>query len=188
MTQVLTLADIPRVKAGCSAKRDSKTLGELDQERLYLATRAKDVLGYHGLVADVTGEVGQLVKPGPLLEGLKELDIELLDTGVVIEYQMQEMVRATKEKILDGNLDDWAKGYFSEAGWTKTALPAYKQPVPEFVLDKAIRIKEKVPDVQFHVQHMREAKADPFLVAHLNSEIYYIEAWDEPRFEGRITK
>lgn len=181
----ITLQDIPRVKAGCTAKTAMRELSEVDQERLYLATRAKDLLGYSGLVADVTGEVA-VPKLGPLAEALHTLDIQTLDTSTVIEYQMQEMVRATREKIL-GGLDDWAVGYFSEAGWSKTSLESYEQPVPEFVLEKAIRLKEKLPEVRFYVQHMRDPKADPFLVASYGREIYYVEAWDEPRFEGRVS-
>lgn len=185
MTQILTLQDIPRVKAGCSAKRDIKNLGELDQERLYLATRAKDVLGYSGMIADVTGELGDTVKSGKLGEALRGLEIDVLDLGKVLDYQMQEMIRATREKIVQ-DLHSWTAGYFLEAGWQHTELASYSMPVPEFVLDKAIKIKEAVPAVTFYVQHLRDPKADPFLIAVLNKEIYYVEAWDEPRFEGRL--
>lgn len=182
---MITLQDIPRVKPGCSAKKELRTLDEVGQERLYLATRAKDLLGYAGLVADVTGEL-PAPKIGPLAEALAVLSFEVLDVGSVIEYQMQKMVEATKEKILGGELANWAHGYFAEAGWSKTELSNYSLPIPEFVIDKAIRIKEAVPSVTFHVQHLRDPKADPFLVAHLNREIYYIDAWDEPKFEGRV--
>lgn len=184
-TQILTLQDIPRVTPGFSAKRDLRELDDLGKERMLLAQRAKDVLGYGGLVAEVTGDVSSAVKEGKLTAGLRSIGIEVLDIGRVIDYQMQEMVRMTREKILS-DLDDWTHGYFTEAGWSKTALESYTQPIPEFVLDKALRIKEVVPNVKFHIQHMREPKADPFLIAHLDSEIYYIEAWDEPRFEGRV--
>jgi len=181
----MKLVEIPRVKAGDRAKKQVKELSELNQERLLLATRATDLLGYNGLMADVTGET-QFVTPGPLAEALRALEIEVLDTATVIEYQMQEMVRATQEKILDGNLDSWAYGYFAEAGWMKTPLNTYTHPIPEFVIDKAVRIKERAPEVKFYVQHLRDPKADPFLIAYVGKEIYYVEAWDEPRFEGRL--
>lgn len=188
MTTTITLQDIPRVKAGCAAKREITGLSEVDQERLYLATRAKDVLGYAGLIADVTGETGEMVKPGKLAETLVRLDIDVLDLGKVIDYQMQELVNATRAHIVT-NLSNWAHGYFSEAGWTRTELSSYVHAIPEFVLDKAVRLKEALPEVRFTVQHMRDPKADPFLVAYLgNDEIYYIEAWDEPRFEGRVSR
>jgi hypothetical protein len=185
---VLTLQEIPRVKAGLAAKLETKDLDEIGQERLYLATRAKDLLGYTALVSDVTGEVVVGKREGKLTEALCTLDIEVLDTGTVIDYQISKAIEETRE-YAKTHLRDYATGYFSFATWSKTELGQYTQAIPEFVLDKAIRIKEAIPEVRFHVQHMSNPKADPFLVASLpgyDQEIYYIEAWDEPRFEGRV--
>ena len=91
-----------------------------------------------------------------------QIKLAVTGYGKADKKQMQEMVRATKEKILDDSVDDWATGYFSEAGWTKTSLSEYIQPIPEFVLSVAIRIKEVSPEVKFTVQHLRDPKADPF--------------------------
>lgn len=66
--------------------------------------------------------------------------------------------------------------------WTNTEIKNYQQPIPEFVLRKALQIKEKVPDAQFFVEHLEE-KYDPFLkVKHGNLDLY-IEVWNEPKFE-----
>lgn len=185
---LLTLQDIPKVKAGLSVRPDAKALDEVNQERLYLATRAKDLLGYSALQADVTGEVVIGKKEGKLTETLRALDIEVLDTGTVIEYQLMKLTELNRE-VARERLNDWATGYFSSASWAKTQLDQYTRPVPEFVLDKAIRIKEQLPEVHFHIQHLQDPKADPFLVASIyGGEVYYIEAWDEPRFEGRVSK
>jgi len=185
---VLTLQDIPRVKAGLSLKVDPKELGEVEQERLYLATRAKDLLGYSAMVSDVTGETVVGEREGELTEALRALDIDVLDTATVIDYQLSKAQEETRDYAFS-HLRDYATGYFTAAAWNKTELSKYTQPIPEFVIDKAIRIKEQFPEVRFHVQHMSNPKADPFLVASLpgySNEVYYIEAWDEPRFEGRV--
>lgn len=181
----MKLAEIPRVKAGTAAQVGVKELNEVNQERLYLATRAKDLLGYAGLIADVTGAAKVGEDSGKLTEALRTLDIQVLDTATVIEYQLDERIRRTRE-VIHERLRDWATGYFHEADWTKTALTSYKRPVPEFALDMAVRIKEQLPEVTFYIQHLNDPKADPFLVAAYGDEIYYVCAWDEPKFEGRV--
>lgn len=184
----MQLAEIPRVKAGTTAKLPTRDLAEMDQDRLALATRAADLLGYHGLTADVTGQTAVITKQGKLSETLRTLDIEVLDTATVIDYQLDEVRRLTREHILEDNFDDWTTGYFSAAQWQHTKLAEYARPVPEFVLEKAVRIKEALPQVEFYIQHLSDPKSDPFLIAAIGKEIYYIEAWDEPRFEGRLTR
>src|SRR4029077_1004367 len=155
MTQVITLQDIPRVVPGCTAKMTMKGLSELDNERLLLATRAKDLLGYGGLVSEMTGDMGARSKEGKLTLTLRSMQLEVPDLNRVIDYQMQELVRVTREKISE-ELSQWTHGYFLEAGWARTDLASYKQPIPEFVLDKALRLKEALPEVRFSVQHLQE--------------------------------
>jgi hypothetical protein len=183
MEKILTLSDIPRVKAGMvHSEKGTSTIP--DSERASLARRAVDLLGYHALNLDVRGEKKISVLSGPLTEALLKLEIETLDVRHVIDYQMEEITRRTKEHI-HSHFRDWVVGWFSAASWGKTKLDSYDMPIPEFVIDKALRIKEVVPSVEFYVQHLSDPKADPFLVAVLGKEIYYVEAWDEPRFEGR---
>jgi hypothetical protein len=186
---MITLKEIPRIKAGTSATlaATGKSLSEIDQERLYLATRAKDVLGYDVLKQSVTGQRKVGVLEGKLTETLLKLDIAVLDITTVIEYQLEEMTRRNRDYIF-GHLAEWTGNSWriEIAKWTPTLLTQYEHPVPEFVLDKAIKIKELLPEVQFHVQHLEDPKADPFLIASLGKEIYYIEAWDEPRFEEKL--
>jgi len=122
---------------------------------------------------------------GKLTETLLKLEMDVLDANMVIDYQMEEIGRRTKEVAVE-RLKDWVSGWFTVASWQHTLLSEYKRPVPEFVLDKAIRIKEVLPEVQFYIQHLSDPKADPFLVAKNGDEIYFVDAWDEPRFEGRI--
>ena len=183
----MKIAEIPKVKAGTSANVGVMELNELDQERLYLGTRAKDLLGYSGLIADVTGRPRVDQETGKLTECLRTLDIQVLDTATVIEYQIEEIVRRTRE-VIQERLSDWATGYFHVAEWSKTSLQSYKRPIPEFALNEAVKIKEQLPEVQFYIQHLSDPKADPFLVAKLDEEIFYVCAWDEPKFEGRIVR
>lgn len=178
----MTLTDIPRIKAGASVL---PSLGELAGERSKLATRAADLLGYRTLANHISGRSVVGVEAGKLTETLQSLELDVLETSAVINYQMEEASRLTKEKISD-SFREWTTGYFSPATWHRSMLSDYEKPVPEFVLDKAIRIKERLPEVVFHVQYISEPKADPFLIASLGKEIYYIEAWDEPRFESSL--
>jgi hypothetical protein len=186
-TMTMLLKDIPRVRAGTSAVAGGKSLSEIDQERLYLATRAKDLLGYGVLTRHVTGEQRIGVMEGKLTETMLKLDLPILDTGAVIEYQLDMMTKLNREFIIN-NLESWAGSGWrtSVASWEKTELKAYELAVPEFVLDKAVKIAESLPEVNFYVQHLSDPKADPFLVATHGKEVYYIEAWDEPGFEDKL--
>ena len=182
---MLTLQDIPRHRAGVETSIQDVATDALSSERGRLAARAADLLGYKALVADVAGVSSFGVYSGKLTETLLKLEMNVLDASVVIKYQMEEIARRTEEVIRE-RLDQWVAGWFSAASWQHTPLKSYTRPVPEFVLDKAIRIKEAVPDVDFYIQHLSDPKADPFLIAKLGEEIYYIEAWDEPRFENSL--
>jgi hypothetical protein len=179
------LKDIPRVKAGTSAASGKKSLTEVDQERLYLATRAKDLLGYERLSADVTGTRVIGTREGKLTQALLQMDFTVLDSATVIDYQLDEVTRRNREHIAD-HLWDWCVGYYVPACWQRTKLNEYSQPIPEFALDKAIKIKEKFPEVDFYIQHLNDPKADPFLIATYDREVYYIEAWAEPGFEAQL--
>jgi hypothetical protein len=178
----MLLTEIPRIKPGLAIHQ---SLGALEGERAKLATRAADLLGYRGLANHVSGRTMVGVEKGKLTETLRALDLDVLDSAAVIDYQLTEAARLTKEKITE-DFRDWTIGYFSPAQWHHTLLTEYDKPVPEFVLDKAIRIKEALPEVIFRIQYISEPKADPFLIAQLDKEIYYIEAWDEPRFERSL--
>lgn len=182
---MIALKDIPRHRAGVQTSVQDVNSDAFSTERGRLASRAADLLGYKALVTDVSGVSSFGVFSGKLTETLLKLEMDVLDAGMVIDYQMEEIGRRTKEVVTE-RLSDWVSGWFTIASWQHTSLSEYTQPVPEFVLDKAIRIKEALPEVQFYIQHLNDPKADPFLIAKLDKEIYYVDAWDEPRFEGRL--
>lgn len=76
--------------------------------------------------------------------------------------------------------------------WRSASLPSFSSigNVPEFVLEKAIAIKEKLPAVNFSVEYLVDnhevRDPDPFLVAVLENERYYIDVWDEKEYEKAI--
>jgi hypothetical protein len=76
--------------------------------------------------------------------------------------------------------------------WAQCNLSAYQGNVPEFVLAKAIAIKETRPGVNFSVDQLFEEREvierdpDPFLIAQLGDEHYYIDVWDEKEYEAQL--
>jgi len=194
-TNVITLQDIPRLRPGQEIGQAERQLSAMDQERLSLGQKAASLLGYRVLKSEVTGSiVVPLEDIGELGKALLSLDVEILDAATVIRYQQQEAMRHTIEKANEllrrGQFAYYAAAMwgFTPARWDATEIAKYAEPIPEFVISKAVQIKEAVPKVEFFVQHLNEPKADPFLVAKLNTEVYYVEVWAEPRFEGRVSK
>jgi len=66
---------------------------------------------------------------------------------------------------------------------------SYYEPIPEFVLRKAVSIVEKLPQVELCVETLsnEDIHDDPFLIAKFNhEEEFYIEVWNEAKFEGKL--
>ena len=62
--------------------------------------------------------------------------------------------------------------------------------IPEFALDTAIRVKELLPDASLTVDALiatDRVLGDPFLRLDYAGGRYYLEVWDESRFENRKT-
>lgn len=70
--------------------------------------------------------------------------------------------------------------------WKVTPLKGYAEPVPEFVLHQAIKLKEGLPDAEFFVHQFvqNEKVLDPFLVVRHGDEEHFIAVWNEPKFEA----
>lgn len=183
------LTDIPRIHVGQSV---AVVGAEHTDDRANLAVKAKSLLGYRALMHEVSGAVDSSTDIGKLGKTLLELDVEVLHPGSVIEYQVNEAARRTKQelnRLLTANqLERVFSWGFSAAKWEYTEISKYSEAIPEFVLNKAVGIKESCPDVKFYVHHLNDPKADPFLVAVLGEEVYFVEVWEEPRFEGRMTR
>lgn len=74
--------------------------------------------------------------------------------------------------------------------WAMHELSAYAEPIPEFVLQTAVDIKRAHPDAEFCICALEEDRvvADPFLVLRIpDGDVeheYYLEVWNESRFDG----
>jgi len=69
--------------------------------------------------------------------------------------------------------------------WHRTSLCLYHLPIPEFVLQTALDLKERCPDLEMMVEELRvlHYQPDPFLVGvDKRSNEYYLEVWNEPGF------
>ena len=152
-----------------------------------LATEAKELLGYTRLETAITASrIPE--KTTTLTQVLARLDIPILDFADVKMYQIEhrQEVESRRAKDLLGSRESlWRLSY--PPHWGTQEIQDYKEPIPEFVLDMAVRIKKELPTIQFTVEFMEESP-DPFLIAKLGNEEHYIAVWEEPKFEGRIAK
>lgn len=80
-----------------------------------------------------------------------------------------------------------------EKRWETYGFPNYDKDIPEFVLQSALDIKEKCPDLdlQFRIEELRLIHLprpripDPFLVVNVAYGPWrYIEVWNEPGFKA----
>lgn len=102
-----------------------------------------------------------------VVQVFKKLGIEPLNTDDVEDY---------KDK----------KDRRSAYCWHSEALEKYGKPIPEFALSRAIEIKRELPSAQFFIEELRY-DPDPFLYIQVGNVRYYLDVWDEPKFEGRRT-
>lgn len=147
---------------------------EVAPEMDSFAEEVARVLGYSRLKKNL--------KANALRNALVSLEMETLDTREVDKYKSYVLHKAQEDQAeSEGEEDD----EFLE--WDEVELSDYNEPVPEFVLAKALELKKKVPEVVLYVEYLG-VRYDPFLIAEMGDERYYIEVWDEPKFEGRLTK
>lgn len=152
----------------------------LDDPIRELALQAESLLGY-----SVLRDEAHLATP--LRRTLAKLEIEILDQESVDRYKTQ-MVE---------HLDTSHK--MAMPTWRLAPLERYGEPVPEFVLMKAIAIKKELPEARFYIDHLA---VDPFLIVstkplpdsavnqrsrYLDPDwAAYIEVWKEPKFESQL--
>lgn len=178
-----------------------QSLGVLEQVNdtiIELATRAQEILGYNALQKH-TGAINTAIELTPLQQTLRDLDIEIMLPGDVIAYKKERQVEQTKI-----NLENWLKIFaatenparydcYNGPAWTQEKISEYRQPVPQFVLAKAVQIKERLPECEVWIESLSD-HPDPFLAVGIPGtqtysspkEYYYVEVWAEPVFEGRL--
>ena len=172
----------------------------VNQEIATLAEQARDILGY-SVLAKLPGVLA--AEPAELTDlqrSLLELDIEILNNDDVRRYQREQMTTRTAELMAE-----WQQTYLTEKGrvnsydyfrgpcWNTVKISEYHQPIPEFVLAKAVQIKQRYPECELMVQYL-EDHPDLFLLVqipdgreyHPPKEEYVVECWAEPKFEGRL--
>jgi hypothetical protein len=161
-----------------------------------LARQAEEILGYGVLSRNFVTTAIELTT---LQTALKELDIDVMVPGDVQHYQKERQIEQTK-----ANFEVWLKDFMSSGtagrynrfdgpAWVEEKIAEYKQPIPEFVLAKAVQIKQRVPDCEIYVEYLSD-HPDPFLIIAIPEgrpyypakERYHVEVWAEPKFEGRI--
>jgi hypothetical protein len=71
--------------------------------------------------------------------------------------------------------------------WKTVPLSGYREPVPEFALEMAVRIQQRLPQAQIGVCQLvqRERVLDPFLVVEHGPERHYVAVWSEPKFGAK---
>jgi hypothetical protein len=153
--------------------KESTTNLHLNEELRTLAVKSRAVLGYkvlHNLV----------IPKKSLREVLKELDIAPFSRASVEKYKAKMQKAAQKEIDKEGGED--------LARWRIRNMSNYDQPVPEFVLNKAVQIQEAMPEANLQIEQLGVEDPDPFLIASFDDERYYIEVWDEPAFENKLLR
>lgn len=189
----LLMEEIRRTKLN-TAEVDSG-LGSLTS----LAESAKALLGYDVLAKRVATTT--TTQETELRTVLAALEIDVLDERDVIRYQKERLIERTAElmqewveqRIKQEFSDCASNGYnsFSGPDWRLMKIEEYKQPIPEHVLAKAVQIKERLPQCAIYVEHL-EDHPDPFLLVgaappqyswQRPEEHYFVEVWQEPKFE-----
>lgn len=73
----------------------------------------------------------------------------------------------------------------SRGSWNRHQLSAYTRPIPIDVLRVMRHVREVSADVTFEVDEFAtHVVHDPFLIARLGDQRYYIAVWDEPTFDA----
>jgi len=168
-----------------------------------LAESARSVLGYDVLAKKLENTV-VAVETSCLRMSLQSLDMEILNEQDVLRYQKERLIERTAELMQEWmevtakkdreETRSYGLGSFGGPQWAFQKISEYKQPVPEFVLAKAVQIKEKMPECELYIEHLQD-HPDPFLFVSAEpsqyswqrpKEYYYLAAWAEPKFEGRL--
>lgn len=146
---------------------DPATCYDLDVARI--ASEAESVLGYSRLKAAMSTHTLALV--------LHSLGIDPFDNASVRRYKNLMSAKVSERHL--------RSQYVTEGKWQIVPLKGYNLPIPEYVLAKALDIKEALPTAEFLVDELvvGEKYVDPFLIVKDGIEHYYIEVWDEPEFE-----
>lgn len=180
-------------------RREVVDLPDESELAVVLADEAETVLGYSLMKESITKADGEDKKE--LSRTLRSLDISILKMSDVLEYQLEQLHELTAslcEKWIARNEGVATWDRFQGPAWVMTKIEEYKQPIPSFVINKAVQIKRAMPDCGIFISHL-EQHPDPFLIvrstrektyswgtADEKIEEYAVDVWAEPKFEARM--
>jgi hypothetical protein len=136
----------------------------ISRERRSLASRAAKVLGYKHFSDVIDKKESDERCAWEAAQAFAKLGFDPLDATKVAKYKFANC--------------PWGHQ------WVSSRIEKYASPIPEFALSRAIELKEELPHATFEVDFL-QANPDPFLVMVYGGIRYYIDVWDEPKFEGR---
>ena len=154
-----------------------------------IAEEAEAVLGYSRLKQE------HKEPTSPLRSEMAKLQIEVLKDSSVKRYQLERLKEHATEKFNEwlsaATIDNLSS--ITLPAWHHRKIEEYSEPIPEFVLNKAIQIKKAIPDAVILIESL-EDYPDPFLIVALKDPRYsyiykeqvYVEVWKEPKFEGTL--
>lgn len=76
---------------------------------------------------------------------------------------------------------------YKPIGWNRHIISEYPEQIPEFVLETALSVKERLPEAEFCIDSFvkNEGVGCPFLVMCYQRDEYYLEVWNEPKFKAQ---
>ena len=91
--------------------------------------------------------------------------------------------------------DEWGAGNRTIRSWRTISIAVYSTigSVPEFALERAVKIKTACPQASIGVDYLIEEQEnrekplrDPFMYVELGDERYYVDVWDEKEYEAKL--
>jgi hypothetical protein len=172
------MATASKLEGNARLKRVDLVIAKDENADAMLAEKASVLLGYNGAMVrkNVAGVLGKI---------LIDLDIRPYDVKRVSAYKEKKRKEAHAERRAAVR-----SSYVTVTSrWSLVPIAKYTQIVPEFVLRKAVQIKEACPEVTIYVDALKvntKRIPDPFLVVSLGKEKYWVEVWDEAEFEATL--
>jgi hypothetical protein len=147
---------------------------ERTDERLKRAALARIALGYKELSLAVA-ETRSRLTIKDVEEGLSKAGVQIFDNKDVGRY---------KARIQDR--------HYRVGDWWTSPIEEYDEPIPEFAIDTALKIKAAIPEAEFSVEYYvrRQRTVDPFLSFKVPGvqRRFVVEVWDELEFEAERSK
>jgi hypothetical protein len=152
-----------------------------------LMAEVREVLGYK--------EVDRALELRKVCTVLKGLDIEPFDNKRVEAYKKAEAKKLNKVRR-HGYYGGYHNVTTTRGVWKSILLRNYTREVPAFALLRATAIKKAMTaqgiNCDFSVEELTKKShtivVDPFMVLNAASKKFYIDVWNEPKFEGRRQK